>query len=88
MTQEQLRQHIDLIDDELLRLLSRRARLALQVGRIKKRERKRVFDPERERTVLRRVVSANRGPLSDRAVEHIFREIVQQHRRLAQRASE
>lgn len=87
MTFAQLREQIDAIDDQLLRLLSRRARLAIRVGRVKKRQHKRVFDPPREREVLRRMTAANRGPLSRRAVARIFREIVTQHRRLAQRAS-
>ena len=84
MTLDSLRQEIDAIDDEILRLLSRRAALALQVGQVKKREGKRVFDPEREKAVLRRVAAANKGPLSTTAIEHIYREIVRQHRRLAQ----
>ena len=87
MTLESLRRDIDAIDDNLLRLLAQRARLALRVGQVKKREGKRVFDPERERLVLRRVVAKHRGPLSPAAIEHIFREIVRQHRRLAQSAS-
>ena len=84
MTLERLRKRIDAIDDRLLRLLSRRAVLALQVGQVKKRDGKRVFDPERERLVLQRVAKANGGPLSATAVEKIFREVIRQHRRLAQ----
>ena len=79
-----LRDEIDEIDMQLLRLLARRAYLALRVGQVKKREGKRVFDPERERAVLRRIRAMNRGPLSPSAIEKIFREIVRQHRRLAQ----
>jgi chorismate mutase-like protein len=79
-----LREQIDRIDDDILRLLARRAELALRVGQAKKAQGRRVFDPKRERTVLRRVMAANRGPLSRGAIERIFREIVRQHRRLAQ----
>ena len=82
-----LRKEIDAIDGEILRLLARRAKLALSVGRVKKIQGRRVYDPTREVAVLRHVVAANRGPLSAEAVERIFREIVRQHRRLAESAS-
>ena len=87
MTLEELRTQIDTLDDRLLRLLTERAQLALQVGQVKKRDGKRVFDPERERAVLKRMIDANRGPLPAGAVKKIFHEIVRQHRRLAQRAT-
>lgn len=83
-TIDELRRQIDAIDTQILRLLTQRADLALRVGRVKKLEGKRVFDPTREQTVLRRIAAANRGPLSAGAIEKIFREIVRQHRRLAQ----
>ncbi len=81
-----LRNEIDRIDTEMLRLLTRRAKLALQVGQVKKRDGRRVFDPERERRVLQHMIDANRGPLSATAIERIYREIIRQHRRLAQLA--
>ncbi len=87
MSLKALRREIDEIDEQILRLLTRRAELALRVGQVKKRGGKRVFDPERERTVLRRMAKANPGPLPARAVEDIYRAIVRQHRRLAQSAS-
>ena len=81
-----LRNEIDRLDAEMLRLMTRRARLALQVGQVKKRDGRRVFDPERERRVLQRMAGANHGPLSATAIERIYREIIRQHRRLAQLA--
>jgi chorismate mutase-like protein len=86
VTLEQLRKRIDVLDDRILRLLSDRAGLALQVGQVKKSQGKRVFDPKREREVLHRIAAANRGPLSATAVKRIFQEIVHQHRRMAQSA--
>jgi len=82
-----LRKEIDSIDGEILRLLARRARLALNVGQVKKIQGRRVYDPAREVAVLQHVIAANRGPLSPVAIERIFREIVRQHRRLAESAS-
>lgn len=69
-----LRQRIDSVDDELLRLLAERARLAQEVGRLKQGNH--VYRPEREAQVLRRIKAANPGPLSDEAVARLFREIM------------
>ena len=86
VTLEQLRKRLDRLDGRLLMLLNARGRLALQVGRIKKRQGKRLFDPARERVVLRQALAANAGPLSARAVGSIYREILKQIRRLEQSA--
>ena len=69
------------MDFDLLRLMNQRARLALLIGRIKKRRKWPVFDPAREAFVLRHVMRANRGPLSDRAVMRIFHAILSECRR-------
>ena len=68
-----LRQDIDRIDDEVLRLISERARLAHRIGEIKHGN---VYRPEREAQVLRRLVGANPGPLPDLSVQRIAREIM------------
>ena len=76
------RQRIDRLDAQLLTLLNRRAALALQVGRLKRRRRMGVFDGRREWEVVRRLLQTNRGPLSSTAVQRIFRAIMRQHRLL------
>ena len=81
MTLQQLRRQIDRLDAQVARLLNRRARLALAVGRLKKRHGMKLFDPARERAVLARLARANRGPLSDGALRAIYRQILQQTRR-------
>ena len=77
-----LRKRIDRLDLELLRLLNRRAQLALRVGRIKRQRRQPVFDPRRERVLLRQIVMANRGPLPKESIRAIFRMILRQSRKL------
>jgi chorismate mutase/prephenate dehydratase len=76
-----VRRRIDRLDVQLLRLINRRARLALVIGRIKDRKKWPVYDARREAFVLRHVVSANGGPLSARAVRNIFQTILTQCRR-------
>lgn len=70
---QQIRQRIDAIDDELLKLVSERARLAQEVGRIKEGN---LYRPEREAQVLRRIKDANPGPLSGETAARLFREIM------------
>ena len=69
----ELRNGIDALDDEVLRLLSRRAQLAHRIGEIKQGN---LYRPEREAQVLRRLAEHNPGPLPEHAVRTIFREIM------------
>src|SRR5262249_17783893 len=79
-----LRRQIDRIDDQLLRLLNRRARLALEMARQKARTNSGVSAPGREKGVLARLARANPGPLPERLVRAIFREIISASRSLEQ----
>ncbi|MGD8788081.1 MAG: prephenate dehydratase [Burkholderiales bacterium] len=69
-----LRQQIDLVDAELLRLFNERAKLAQEVGTIKGTAV--VYRPEREAQVLRRLSEINPGPLSQKAIVHLFTEVI------------
>lgn len=68
------RDSIDRIDDEILRLVSRRADEARAIGRLKGDGT--VYRAEREAQVLRRLRDANPGPLPEAAVTRIFTEIM------------
>ena len=80
-----LRQQIDRVDDQLLRLLNRRARFALEIARQKARTNSGVYAPGREKGVIARLARANPGPLPERLVRAIFREIISASRSLEQR---
>ena len=69
-----LRARIDSIDDTLLQLMSERAGIAQQVGRAKKGEK--IYRPEREAQIVRRLRDANPGPLSGDTVERLIREVM------------
>lgn len=79
---EHWRGEIDAIDDELLRLLNIRARLATKVGALKQAAHLPLCDPERERLVLGRLRAGNEGPLDARAITKIFRRIIRESRRI------
>jgi len=71
-----IRKEIDSIDEQLIDLLNRRADCAVQVGRIKGRDQKPFFTPEREREIFEGLRERNSGPLSSRQLVSIYREII------------
>jgi chorismate mutase len=83
---EDCREEIDRIDGELLRLLNRRALLALEIGEMKTRAGLPLKDEGREREVLSRSSVANAGPLADGSVARIFRRIIRESRRVEESA--
>jgi chorismate mutase len=85
---EDCREEIDRIDGELLRLLNRRARLALEIGELKARAGLPLKDEGREREVLTRSSVANAGPLGQNSVARIFRRIIRESRRVEESARE
>ncbi|RZA28519.1 MAG: prephenate dehydratase [Lysobacteraceae bacterium] len=82
-----LREQIDAIDAQILELLGRRGQVAQQVGHVKAETNAPVFRPEREAQVLRGVAERNPGPLKDRDVQTIFREIMSACRALEKRVT-
>jgi chorismate mutase/prephenate dehydratase len=73
---DDLRRRIDALNLELLRLLSERAELATEIGRVKKSNGTPAFQPVREREVLERMAAENPGPLTAEHVRRIFTEII------------
>lgn len=71
-----IRKQIDELDGHILHLLSRRADLVHEVGLVKKRDGLKVYAPQREEALLRRLVELNQGRLPERAIRAIFREIM------------
>jgi chorismate mutase/prephenate dehydratase len=71
-----LRAGIDSVDEEIVRLLDRRARLARRVGEIKQKNGLEAYAPAREREVLDRVAALSAGDFPKRGLEAVFREII------------
>lgn len=76
------RKRIDAIDLKLVELLNRRSRYAIEIGKIKVRQDLPVYTPSREMQVLSNVVSANKGPLNDKAIRRLFERIIDEARGL------
>ncbi len=71
-----LRRRIDAIDARIVALLNQRSRLARKIGELKRERGGALYVPEREQAVLSRVRARNKGPLSNAALEAIYREIM------------
>jgi len=80
------RKRIDDMDRQLVRLLNRRIRTAIQIGHMKKANGLPLRDLLREKEILRRARRSNAGPLGPRAVETLFRWLLAESRRQASRA--
>ena len=71
-----LRKQIDALDERIVELLNERARVVVEVGKFKQANKQPVYAPEREKVVLEKVRKLNHGPLSDRCLEAVYRELM------------
>ncbi len=76
MSLEELRKRIDALDAEILGLLNERANCAIEIGRIKKSNNAACYVPEREKAIFEKLKRQNPGPLPDKAVKAIYREVI------------
>ena len=90
LTIEELRSRIDVIDDQLVRLLNVRVACAEEAGRLKHDMGLPIYQPEREAQVLGKVrqsATELAGPLTAEAVVRIFERIIDEARRAEREAS-
>jgi chorismate mutase len=76
MTIEELRIRIDELDRRLVELLSERARAAQTIGHLKAATSLPVYEPDREKIIYANVRAANKGPLPDIELTHIYERII------------
>ena len=73
---EKLRSQIDELDNTLLKLLNKRAKYVIKIGKIKQKEKRDVLVPLREKELLDRLRKANKGPMANEMVVSIFQQII------------
>ncbi|GAB6073103.1 prephenate dehydratase [Venenivibrio stagnispumantis] len=73
---KKLREEIDKIDENIVKLLNERAKLAQQVGEIKKKYNLPIYVPSREAEIFERIQKISDGPFPKEALKHIFKEII------------
>ena len=76
MELKNLRRAIDSIDSKVLKLLNERALVTLKIGKIKSARKESIYVPNRESEVYKRLSENNKGPLSNAALQAIYREIM------------
>ncbi|UCD28495.1 MAG: prephenate dehydratase [Planctomycetota bacterium] len=76
MELDDLRKQIDEIDEELVALLNRRAEIVVQIGKLKSTDGTPIYVPDREKKVLDKIRQANKGPLPDKSLAAIYRELM------------
>ena len=79
---DNVRERMDAIDDELLRLFNERAKLALEIGRMKKDLGLPIYIPSREEQIITRVQQENPGPLSPTSIARLYQQLIQESRAL------
>jgi len=90
LTIEDLRRRIDVIDDQLVRLLNVRVACAVEVGRLKHGSGVPVYQPDREKQVLEQVrqsATTLSGPLNGEAIVRIFERVIDEARRVEREAA-
>ena len=73
---DSLRDHLKVKDEEIVRLLNERARISLIIGETKLREGREIYDPSQESRIYTRLGEINTGPLTEKALQGIFTEIL------------
>lgn len=76
------RKKIDKLNIQILKLLNERARYAIEIGKIKKRNGEKVRCPEREAAILKKLTASNKGPLNNETVKKIFKKIIVENRKM------
>jgi len=76
MCLEELRKRIDELDGNLVEMLNERARIVVEIGKLKSKTDRPIYAPDREKEVFARIAEANKGPLPDRALVAIWRELM------------
>ena len=72
----EFRKKIDEIDKRLVQTLSERAQVVVEIGKAKRGSGAPIYAPHREQEVLAKALANNPGPLKDRTIEAIYRELM------------
>ena len=76
MSLEELRKQINELDRKLVELLNERARVVVKIGKLKSKDDKPIYAPDREKDVFVKLAEANKGPLPDKCLVAIWRELM------------
>lgn len=70
-----LREKIETLNIEILKLLSERGQIAKLIGQEKRKQGTAIYDPEREKEMINKLLDLNDGPFDDNVIKQLFKEI-------------
>ena len=73
---EPLRKQIDELDRQIVELLNARARVVVDIGKAKQASGGQIYAPDREKAVLDRIAALNAGPMPQKTLQAIYRELM------------
>ena len=73
---EEWRQRIDELDRQIVALINARASAAQAIGKLKRVSSLPVYEPNREKIIFENVRAANKGPLPDIELTHIYERVI------------
>lgn len=76
MSLQELRKKINEIDSELVKLINERAKVVVEVGKLKSKTDSPIYAPDREKEVFERIKKMNQGPLPDKCLVAVWRELM------------
>ncbi len=81
------RKKIDVLDEQIVELISKRAEAAKAIGELKQQSTLPVYEPARETEVFEHVKRVNPGPLSGEQIVDVYIRIIDVMRMLQRRDS-
>ncbi|PTH18024.1 bifunctional 3-deoxy-7-phosphoheptulonate synthase/chorismate mutase [Staphylococcus auricularis] len=69
------REEIVEINNEILKLLTKRGEVAQKIGEEKRKQGTVIYDPQREKEMINDLVEKNEGPFNDNVIKQLFKEI-------------
>ncbi len=76
MPLDKFRNRIDQIDKQLVELLNERAKVVVEIGEVKGKTGGQIYAPDREKQVIDSILKSNKGPLPDKCLTAIWRELM------------
>jgi chorismate mutase len=70
------REKIDIIDEQITKLLNERAAAAVAIGELKRKDGAPIYEPKREQTVFDHVRAVNPGPLTGGQLQDVYVRIM------------
>lgn len=75
-----MRRKVDFYDRILVYILNRRTKAAIVIGKVKISLQQPIYSPQRERDVMAKIYSHNKGPLTNESLERIYERVLDESR--------